>query len=321
LGSTSTVRGSLVEGNHFVGVLVQGAEATIEATMVRDTLPEESDQLLGSGIDIKLNTDTGRRATATVRSSVLERNRMAALFVDGSDATIEGTVFRDTQPQALHQWFGRGITIQNDQDTGERANATVRASLVDGSRELGIFVGGSDATIEATIVRGTQPQASDQRGGRGVGVQSNTVTHEGGTMTLRASVVEGNRDVGVSVIDASATMEASIVRDTSPRAADGTYGDGLDIHSSVGIATGASITTSLLSGNARAGIAAFGAGVALSNTSLDCNAIHLDGEDVDAGPFSFEDLGGNACGCAGARVECRVLSSHLTSPEPLPAAE
>lgn len=70
-------------------------------------------------------------------------------------------------------------------------------------------------------------------------------------------------------------------------------------------------------GSARAGISSFGAAVEIGSTTLECNSIHLDGEQYRGNDFSFDDLGGNACGCAGAPVVCQVLSSGLAPPEPI----
>ena len=65
-------------------------------------------------------------------------------------------------------------------------------------------------------------------------------------------------------------------------------------------------------------VASFGAAMSLSDAHLACNTIDLDGELVGGTVFSFQDLGGNWCGCGDAQRSCQVLSSQLAPPEPIP---
>ena len=65
---------------------------------------------------------------------------------------------------------------------------------------------------------------------------------------------------------------------------------------------------------ARAGLASFGADVALSNLLSSCNPIHLNGEPNFEGlPYSYAVSGENACGCE-VLEECKVLSSGISPP-------
>ena len=75
---------------------------------------------------------------------------------------------RTTLPRASDQWFGRGLNISLachgtflECDPNTRSNAIVSGSLVEQNHDIGVFVGGSDATLEGVVVRATLPQASD----------------------------------------------------------------------------------------------------------------------------------------------------------------
>ncbi|WP_437985179.1 right-handed parallel beta-helix repeat-containing protein [Sorangium sp. So ce117] len=231
-----TVRASLVEQNHSVGVYVFGSDATIEATVVRATQPS-ADGMGGWGIDVGSSPDTGERASMTVRASLVEQNHHVGVLVIGSDATIESTVVRATQPSA-DGTGGSGIEIQDDSDTGERASVSVRASLVEQNHHVGVLVFGSDATIEATVVRATQPSAD---GTKGVDVLDDPDTGERASVTVRASLVEQNHDVGVYVFSSDATIEATVVRATQP-SADGTGGLGIGVQDDSDTGERASVT-------------------------------------------------------------------------------
>ncbi len=256
LGPTSlTVRGSLVEQNHQAGLFVMASEATIEGSVVRTTLPTAPDQPFARGIDIQgacVETDTGpvcdpaARATVTVVGSVVEQNHDVGLRVSGSDATVEASVVRTTV--SAGQARGRGISIQVPCDvvptgiacdTTARANVVVTGSLVEQNHEYGLYVAGSDVTVEASVVRATWPRASDQRFGRGISIEVVCIeTPTGwvcdpsarGTATVRRSLIEQSHDIGLSIGGSDAVVEASVVRATSPCAFDQAFGRGISLH-------------------------------------------------------------------------------------------
>jgi hypothetical protein len=99
--------------------------------------------------------------SAVLKGSLVEQNHKGGVFISGSDATIEATVVRSTLPDAKLK-FGRGIGIQDDSSTMRRANVTVRACLIEQNHDVGVYVSGSDATIEATVVRSTLPNAQEK---------------------------------------------------------------------------------------------------------------------------------------------------------------
>lgn len=71
-----------------------------------------------------------------------------------------------------------------------------------------------------------------------------------------------------------------------------------------------------ISNSSRAGIASFGCDVVLEGSTLECNAIHLDGEESDGVAATFSNAGDNACGCAEEAVSCKILSTNLKAPDP-----
>jgi hypothetical protein len=206
-GAKMTLHASILEQSQYIGVFVQGSEATIDSSVVRDTQPG-GDGTLGRGIDLQVDPVTHERATLTLRSSLLERNHEIGVAVAGSDATIETTVVRDTQP-LTDGLGGIGIQVQNDLDTNQRSTLTLRASLLEQNRDIGVAVIGSDVALETTVVRDTQPDGTGTAG-RGIEVGG------GSTLTLRSSLLERNHDVSLIIAGSSATIEATVVRDTHP---------------------------------------------------------------------------------------------------------
>jgi hypothetical protein len=249
-----------------------------------------------------------------VRASLIEHNHELGLHVSASDAVLEAVVVRDTLPHAPDQTAGRGINIQPTRDTGARSSVLVRASLIDRNHELGVFVAGSDAKFEAVVVRDTLPQASDQQHGRGISIQGNPETGFRSSAVLRAALIEHNHEFGLAILDSDATVESTLVRDTLPRQSDGLFGDGVVVASVVSSAS-AHVSNCRVQGSARAGLAAWGSPITLGQSIFECNHIDLNGETYEGTASSFEDLGGNACGCMGETFTCAVQSAGLEPPE------
>jgi hypothetical protein len=176
---------------------------------------------------------------------------------------------------------------------------------------------GSQALIEDAVVRHTSPRQYDQEFGRGVVAQSGCALdgycnpEADSAAQLRRVLIEDNYDIGVYVMGSAATIETSVVRRTQARP-DGAYGDGIAVTSEV--APG-SLDVSLVhvEDSARAGISNFGALVAIGSTVVQCASFDLEGE-AQGQAFTFEDRGGNRCGCPVADAECIAVSPGLEPP-------
>ncbi|HZO13360.1 MAG TPA: hypothetical protein VFB62_08870, partial [Polyangiaceae bacterium] len=196
---------SLVEHSQQLGVYVGGAEATVEASAVRDTQPD-AQGFAGRGVGVQTDSVTGERGTLLLRTSLVERSHELGMYVSGGEATVEACVVRDTQPDVL----GLGVHAQSVSENP--AELLLRTSLVEHNYIAGVSVTGSNVTVEATVVRGTQPDAQGNFG-RGVNVVPDLEIGVSGALVLRTSLVEQNHGAGVSVENAEATVEASVVRD------------------------------------------------------------------------------------------------------------
>ncbi|WP_437521417.1 right-handed parallel beta-helix repeat-containing protein [Sorangium sp. So ce726] len=316
-----TLRSSLIERNHDAGVLLVGSDATVEATVVRDTQPRRGKGIAGRGIALDRNLTTHERASVTVRASILERNRDMGISVSSSDATIETTIIRDTESRESDGLAGYGILVENITETRDPASVALRGCRLEQNHMAGMVVFDSDATVEDTVVSETQP-VSDERGGYGIYVEDDPATDERAGMTLRRSLVERNHIAGVIAFSSDATVETAVVHDTRPNRRDGTFGDGIVLISREG-PSAATITSTHVESNARAGVANFSAQVLLTSSTVQCNRIDLVGESFLADqPFSFDGSTGNICGCGDTpEPTCPVLGALLSPPEPIHPVE
>ncbi|MBW2458549.1 MAG: hypothetical protein JRI68_28885, partial [Deltaproteobacteria bacterium] len=184
--------------------------------------------------------------------------------------------------------------------------------------DIAILAQESDLTVESTVVRDTLPQAADLMFGRGINVQTDEFAPSAASLVLRFSTVLANRDVGVILLGgATGRVENSLIATTGLREADATLGDGLDAQSHGTAIPQLEVIDSVVADNVRAGIGNFGSFVALQSSVFRCNAVQLNGEDQNAGPFNFDDRGGNLCGCDEPLGTCQVLSAGLHPPDPV----
>ncbi len=221
------LRRSVVERNFEVGVFLDGSEATIEQTIVRETKSQLASGTLGSGIYAQDNFATKQPAKLVVRGALVEKNRGNGVAGAGSDVTVEGSVVRDNEPQTKDQKFGTGITIIGSADTGAAGVLIVRGTFVRGNREVGVLAGGATALIEGCVVEDTGPRVSDKAAGVGVYAYDSPDTKVRAQMTVRGSLVQRNHEGGIVGFGADLVVEDTVVRDTLPTVRDGMFGGGI----------------------------------------------------------------------------------------------
>jgi hypothetical protein len=256
-GSTSfSLKRSLLEQNHELAVFVGGSAGTVETTVVRDTTLAL--QGFGRAICAQASPRTGARASVTVMRSLLERNYELGIYVEGSDASVDSVVVRDTMPggQGI---IGRGIGAQTNPVSGARASLHVARSVIERSHETGVMVSGSDATVEATVVRDGLPNGQRSHG-YGMVAQIDPEMGTRASVTLLSSLLENNHELGMQVAGSDATVEATVVRDTLPGAM-GLGGRALQVEHApeFGAAASVALHTSLFERNVEAAIFIAGA--------------------------------------------------------------
>jgi hypothetical protein len=271
-------------------VSVAGADLTIEGSVVRGTLPQASDDAFGRGLSAQ-QYPGGGRSLVVVRGSVFDANSDLGLHVSSSDLTLEDTVVRGTQPQQSDHSGGRGVNVQSEAPPGGAATAQVHGCVIEDNREVGLFVAGSELELRGSIVRRTASQLSDGLLGRGLDIQYDPDTAAPSTATVSASVVQDNQDVGLFVAGSTAAISGTAALGTKARSADGLFGDDVVIVSEQNPAS-ATLSANRLEQGARAGLANFGADVAVGASQISCHAFDLAGEPFDGLAFVFHDAGG-----------------------------
>jgi hypothetical protein len=110
------MRASTVERCQEAGLLVASSDATIEWSVIRDTLPRPDGQV-GRGVGVQWFNGIDTPANITLRESTLNHNAEFGIAVLNSNATLERVAILDTVPDGRGS-FGDGIAVSARQLVG-----------------------------------------------------------------------------------------------------------------------------------------------------------------------------------------------------------
>lgn len=208
--STAAMRGVVVERSHEFGVVLAGADATIDSIAVRDVAPDGKGRF-GRGIGTETEITTGAASNLVLRNALVEH--VFELGVDAIGATLdaEAVVVRDVSGRATDGRLGCGFGIQLSFETFLDADATVKRALVEGAHEAGVYVGAATATLDDVTVRGTLEDSA----GLGDGILVAAAIYGGdihaADVSIRSSHVSGSPRAGVSAFASRVTLEDTVL--------------------------------------------------------------------------------------------------------------
>lgn len=298
------VESSLITANREMGIFASGADARVVSSVVRDTLPQESDQAGGRGIVGQCDARMGICGSMHVQESLVAHNRELGLVAYGVHASVISTTVRNTLPQQSDNFYGSGIAAQCDELVGACGSLLVESSLVAENRSIGIFAVGVDATVISSVVRDTLQDESDLSGGRGINSQCHSDLGICSRLHVEESLVTGNRDVGVVAHGSELTMLSSVVHDTRARLSDLAFGRGItsQCDDRVSFCGRLRVTDTLVTQSEDVGIYISGA-----QTELE-GVVVLDTATNSAGPLQGEHGQGIWAICHPVTGECGTLS-------------
>jgi len=309
LRGRATITRSVLSNHREIALYVSGSDAVVEASVVRDTLPDAQGS---AGIGVNVQNGEASRSTIDMKYSLVERNHQIGFYVRGSDATVEASVVRDTFLDA-QGIAARGVGVQDDPAAGAAA-MTFSRSIIEKNRELGLLVSGSNATVEASIIRDTVLDAPTVTG-RAIQVQRGDETDIPASASFHACLVERTLEAGIFLAGpATAYVEGCELRSTSTPS--DLLGDGIVVWSAEGLAT-ANVLSTRIEESARAGLSSFGGNVTIGDSLLLCQKIDIAVEPWEGRASVFDDRGGVACGCPRATDRCIAQSYALAAPPPI----
>ena len=266
------------------------------------------------------------------------------LLIRGRDAGILGVAIGDRSPAALevkhviiHQG-GRGIA-------GSFSDLTVKQTNVADMLWHGVVLPRPKgkilfSNVEVALCLGIGFYSSIAEEEISL-LNSKFGVNSGGGVVILGSVMDVNvtkcyfylnNYAGIRLKNvAFAAICHNLIIQTLPKQDDGKFGDGLVAECSQDVVVcqdGTNYALDFLppkiAHSARAGISNFNSHIKLSGVIFDCNLFHVAAETIDASvcssvdKWSFDDLGGNQCGCDGIPVVCQVaVAGGLEPPDPI----
>ena len=283
--TTLTLRDSVLANNRYVGLALAGSSATIERAVIRGTKPQASDNENGVGIIAWLDKEP---AKLIIRDTIITHNIGNGLGIVGSDAVLERTIVSDTLPSVPQKLYGIGVQAQLgpgilDKNYKRTSNLTLRDCLVQKNRYMGIAIAGAALTLDRTILRDTLEQAADKMNGFGMQV---TALEQPSTLVMQDSLIYRNRDMGILLGGATATLRRVVLRDTLPSVADGSSGIGIRVGTGEGQCASFTMEDSLVMRNRGLGVGVHCSGATIrrsvisdtmSERSCECYGDGVDG--------------------------------------------
>ena len=221
--------GALIEGNHSTGVkLGSGATLAASETVIRGTAP---DGFGGLGFGVWVSG----AASATLDDCLLVDNSGAGIKVQdpAAHALLNRSVIRDTTSTGDDDYsWGAVVSAGGTLD--------LEGSLLQGNAGDGVlaFDPGTEVNLAGTLVRDNLASAA---GTAGMGLS----VHDGASLQVLASVLEGNQEAGINLAGTGTTclVQGSVIRGTQPgpqgHSGSGVFAlAGVDIHMSSSLVEG-----------------------------------------------------------------------------------
>lgn len=308
------------------GVAASGGSVQVEDALVRGMRVDTYDEG-GYGVAVVRTDAALLGATLLLTDSVVTDQGRAGVYAEGFGVQLTGTVIAHVFDEKGDGLGGYGLGILDAPDTGGvDSGVRVVGVAVRDTDVGGIFIESSTTTLDRVRVDAPASTATEVEGGHGVALSLEP--GEAFAATVTDLVVLGAREVGLGIFGVDTTIDGLVVGDTA--ASNLGLGDGLLV-SAIANDSGALATRPVVAaahvhaeGNARAGVSVFGGDLTLSASSLKCNALDLNAQEVFAfsnlgAPISraasVTDGGGNLCGCE-ADAECTIASETLAATAP-----
>jgi hypothetical protein len=206
-----TLTGALLSGNADAALHVSGSTVTVKSSFLGNLAGTPP---LGRGLLVERDIAGSQNlADVTLSETIIERTRDAAVDVRSATLTLEDSTIRDTFGRSGDGCSGQGIRVRADRLAP--AAATVRHSVIDGSRQAAIHSLGGAVTVEHSILRGSAPgdaaKTCAPHLGDGVTLESLPSPGDRTTLTLDHSLVDGNARAAVASFGGAVTASASVL--------------------------------------------------------------------------------------------------------------
>jgi hypothetical protein len=235
--------------------------------------------------------EAGRSGKTSARDLVIENTGRGIVSLGSGELIVLDT---DVLAPLWHGIAVKGTAFQTVLDAFE-----VHETTIINPGCAGIFFSNASTVIASATVIGALC-------GGIVGFQANGL--------ILDSTLLSNRWAGIILAEAPVFLILdNLIQNTLPTQVLQIAGDGISIFSSPDV----TIENNLIFISARAGIGAYGSHVTVEDNTIICSAFDIDNEVYQGVPTTFDDQGGNRCGCGGPLGTCIAVSSQLVPGIPM----
>jgi len=225
--SSLTLRDSIIARNTSTAITIISAKATIERTIIRDTLPEALSGTGGNAVIARVGKYRTKGSELKISDCLVAANRSGGIFLGGTNATIARTVVRDTKETKKLLKGGYGIQVNTYGKMKSPSTLLLSDSVVSNNKDAGVQMINSTATIRQSIIEGTSSNPEFGLRGSGIAVDNDDAAAKPSVLTAEDVLLKGNSSAGLVVLSSTASLKRVVVRDTRPRGSDKMQGIGI----------------------------------------------------------------------------------------------
>ena len=224
-----SIEHSVIENNHNANVLIEVSEVTIDDSVIRDGLPDQSGAF-GRGIEVQSDVTTGEPSSLTMRRSLVERHVDSGVLADGCHVLVEHSVIRDVAP-GLDGQSGVGFELQIGAIAGATGSARLAQSVITRTHSAGMATLGTPIEVDRSILHDIQPGIDPEFADVGVGIMA----HDERTIGVRAvagvvgSVIRNAVSFGMHVQGSDAAVDQTLIQDIAPSTVEKRWGHGIEV--------------------------------------------------------------------------------------------
>ncbi|MFC1482176.1 right-handed parallel beta-helix repeat-containing protein [Myxococcota bacterium] len=281
-GAEVSLTGLKIAGATMAGIFQDGGILSVTDSLIRDTAPDQAG-LFGRGIESECDQSPQLCSVLTLSAVIITGNTDLGVYLGSTTAQIEGSLIESTAASLADGGGGLGLAAYCDPTGVGCSDVTLEGSVVRRNGTIGLISVGGVLDVNQSVFRETQPEQGTLEFGWGLGVQCEAGVGECGNLNVSNSLVEANRERGISIYGVPATITNIISGHTAPQESDVRSGNGVVAQCDLGLGVCGSLylSSSVLEDNWEASLLIVGA-------DADLDGVHV----RDTQPGFLDGLGG-----------------------------
>lgn len=212
--SDLTLRHVLIERARQHAVSLFGANALIEDTLLKDTLPKVLNNASGLGV-ATIRLPDAPATELEMRRSVIDGAYTAGVLILSNDAALDAVTIRNVLPDQQGIEVTGGVVIGPNELVDAEFSLVLTGSHVEAVHGACVYVEGTTAVIEAVSLAGCHATVTHEHFGFGFVASVSRLTGERAAVDVSGLRVKEYDVAGVLVLGADATLKSVAVTDAN----------------------------------------------------------------------------------------------------------